>query len=536
MDSDANNNKDDDQNYQNMHADSVTNNQVPFIIGISNNNQPELNDNVHNEQDDDDDEEPVIDFNQIGDELDAYDRALIDFLYEDASVSSGYQEIDIFTGDDVEDGFFDETSDEEEEDDYISRSHPDEYLSHDPTPDTPYPKPEWNTIHELRARKLGLARSRLPFSRRMSLFEQSAGNSLWMIQRLESRISLEEHLGAVNCLHFNQNGRLLASGSDDHCVCIWDWQRQKMAKKLVTKHTDSVSQAQFCDDSKHLVTSSRDGTVRLIDIEKGISDCLLAQYDEISSLSFINSSTLVSAGSSCDVHAIDLRARKATKLFTVRDPIEKSRRCRLYNINIHPLDRHKAFIGGESPYVFHFDLRMPLSYDYEKSYTAFYCPNDLIETYNIVTGIEFNSSGDKLLISYNDEDLVVCDTNSREVLHRYKGHRNRRTIKGCEWFGDNYVLSGSDDGYIFGWDLESEHIVCFLPTKAMRTVNCVKKHPSLPVLASAGLHHAIDIWEPISSEWPRSLRGIKPQVCKNTMRRTKSGGRSPPTSWRVDPL
>lgn len=36
------------------------------------------------------------------------------------------------------------------------------------------------------------------------------------------------------------------------------------------------------------------------------------------------------------------------------------------------------------------------------------------------------------------------------------------TVKGCSWFGDDFILSGSDDGYIYGWEKTSQHIVMSL--------------------------------------------------------------------------
>ena len=61
------------------------------------------------------------------------------------------------------------------------------------------------------------------------------------------------------------------------------------------------------------------------------------------------------------------------------------------------------------------------------------------------------------LNSSRASDFFFVFASTEEGL--YQGHRNSRTVKGCSWFGDDFVISGSDDGYIYGWDRESQHIV-----------------------------------------------------------------------------
>ena len=223
-----------------------------------------------------------------------------------------------------------------------------------------------------------------------------------------------------------------------------------------------------------------------------------------------------------NVNRIDLRTRKPKKIFTVTNPKTNSK-CPLYTISSHPLDKHVIAVAGKSPYVFLYDLRrLPRELD-DAEIKPTYCLGNLKNSDHIITSTAFNSTGNKLLISYNDDDLYVCRTDTCEIIHKYKGHRNKKTVKGCAWFGDNYVLSGSDDGHIYGWDLESEHIVCFLKADE-GIVNCLNVHPTLPILASSGLDHDVKIWEPHSDTWPQTMKGIKPQICKNTMRRKRANG------------
>ncbi|XP_077472676.1 DDB1- and CUL4-associated factor 6 isoform X2 [Stigmatopora argus] len=78
----------------------------------------------------------------------------------------------------------------------------------------------------------------------------------------------------------------------------------------------------------------------------------------------------------------------------------------------------------------------------------------------------------------------------------YKGHRNSRTMikESCFW-GERFVMSGSDCGHIFIWDRRTaEHLM--LLEADNHVVNCLQPHPYDPVLASSGIDYDIKIWSP----------------------------------------
>ncbi|CAH8445386.1 unnamed protein product [Dicrocoelium dendriticum] len=118
-----------------------------------------------------------------------------------------------------------------------------------------------------------------------------------------------------------------------------------------------------------------------------------------------------------------------------------------------------------------------------------------------VTAAVYSNQGDALLASYNDEDIYLFDVRhpSSPYLHKYTGHRNMQTIVSATFFGPNseYVISGSDDGFFYIWDRESEGITQWLHADAHGAVNVIESHPTLPVLASAGLDYDFKVWSPL---------------------------------------
>lgn len=92
--------------------------------------------------------------------------------------------------------------------------------------------------------------------------------SLGLASRLELAYKLHGHAGCVNDLNFNSCGSLLASGSDDLDIIVWDWQNQRKKFSFESGHNSNVFQSKFLPfkGDTHIVSASRDGQVRLAEL------------------------------------------------------------------------------------------------------------------------------------------------------------------------------------------------------------------------------------------------------------------------------
>ncbi|XP_066285010.1 DDB1- and CUL4-associated factor 6-like isoform X2 [Branchiostoma lanceolatum] len=82
----------------------------------------------------------------------------------------------------------------------------------------------------------------------------------------------------------------------------------------------------------------------------------------------------------------------------------------------------------------------------------------------------------------------------------YKGHRNARTmIKESNFFGSQYVISGSDCGHVFIWDRYTGRLVTLFEADK-HVVNCVQPHPRYPVLATSGIDYDVKLWMAMAEE------------------------------------
>ncbi|XP_049786916.1 DDB1- and CUL4-associated factor 6-like isoform X1 [Schistocerca cancellata] len=93
-----------------------------------------------------------------------------------------------------------------------------------------------------------------------------------------------------------------------------------------------------------------------------------------------------------------------------------------------------------------------------------------------------------------------CSIPQPSIKKKFTGHRNARTmIKEATFWGEDYVLSGSDCGHVFIWDRLTGSLVMLLEADH-HVVNCLQPHPVLPVLATSGIDYDVKLWAPLREE------------------------------------
>lgn len=71
-------------------------------------------------------------------------------------------------------------------------------------------------------------------------------------------------------------------------------------------------------------------------------------------------------------------------------------------------------------------------------------------------------------------------------------------IKEANFYGDEYILSGSDCGHVFIWEKRTGNIVQILEADN-HVVNNVQPHPFDPVIATSGIDYDIKLFAPVSN-------------------------------------
>lgn len=90
------------------------------------------------------------------------------------------------------------------------------------------------------------------------------------IERLDLDAKLEGHTGCVNCLEWSSNGKLLASGSDDNRILIWDAFKQKLELDLLTPHQGNIFSVKFLPNTGDtmIVSGAADSHIFVFDLNR----------------------------------------------------------------------------------------------------------------------------------------------------------------------------------------------------------------------------------------------------------------------------
>ncbi|HWA98244.1 MAG TPA: WD40 repeat domain-containing protein [Pirellulales bacterium] len=139
------------------------------------------------------------------------------------------------------------------------------------------------------------------------------GSGTPMVADRVLQVPADERTGlmpVVTALAASHDGKLLASGGDDHIVRIWDRETGKITKNL-RGHTDWVRTAEFHPDNKRLITAADDHTIRLWNLDNDESTVLFETTGPSYCLCFrADGKELAHAGFANTVSVLDVEKRE----------------------------------------------------------------------------------------------------------------------------------------------------------------------------------------------------------------------------------
>lgn len=153
------------------------------------------------------------------------------------------------------------------------------------------------------------------FDRMIYLWDIQALTMLTATKNTVTTKPLDGSKNSIYSLAINQAGTLVASGSTERVIRLWDPRsRQKLLK--LRGHTDNIRSLRFSKDGAFLLSGSSDGTIRLWSIAQQRCISIIRVHDEGVWTLQTNESfnTVYSGGKDCKIFMTDLKNTSDTVL------------------------------------------------------------------------------------------------------------------------------------------------------------------------------------------------------------------------------
>jgi len=295
---------------------------------------------------------------------------------------------------------------------------------------------------------------------------------------------LTGHEAEIHTVKFDPSGKLLASGSFDKKILLWDVFGDSTNFGVLEGHKNAVLEVQWSADSTHLFSASADCTMavwevsglrrirRFTEHQSFVNSCCVSRTT--------NPQFLVSGSDDKTAKLWDTRAKKSTHTFEHKYQVTSV--CFSQNAD-------QIFTGGIDNKIRVWDIR--------KNCVAY----KLTTHRDTVTGLELSPDGSFLLSNSMDNTLQISDIRPYVSQSRCVGvlpgvvHGVDQNLLKCCWSPDGSKISaGSADRFVTIWDVASRKILYKLPGHT-GTVNEVDFHPSEPIIVSASADKKIYLGE-----------------------------------------
>lgn len=294
---------------------------------------------------------------------------------------------------------------------------------------------------------------------------------------LQSEIMLlSGHKSAIYTTKFNPAGTVLASGSHDRDIFLWEVKGECKNYMVLRGHKNVVLDLHWTGEGTHIVSASPDKTVRAWDVETGRQVKKMAEHSGVVNAccpSRRGPALVVSGSDDGTAKLWDMRQRGAVQTYPDK-----------YQITAVAMSEgsDKIMTGGIDSEVKVWEVR-------KGGEVAMRLQGGHDDT---ITGMALSPDGSYLLTNAMDSRLCVWDLRpyapQNRCLKAFQGHQHNfeSNLLKCAWSPDGAMVSaGSSDRMLYIWDTTSRRLLYKLPGHS-GSLNESAFHPTQPIIASCG--------------------------------------------------
>lgn len=291
------------------------------------------------------------------------------------------------------------------------------------------------------------------------------------------------HSGSVYSVAFSFDGTILASGSGDNTIKLWDVNDGKLLRTL-SNGAGSISSVAFSPDGTKLV-SACENQIKVWDTKYGkLLQTIVDPSGSVYSVSFDPDGEQVLAG--CEDHTI-----KLWKIAT-REQIQIFR-------------GHSAWVFSA---VFSPDGSQIASGSGDHTVKIWEVSSGkVLQTFgdhtSWVSSVAFRPDGTQLVSGSGDNTVKVWDINNGQLIHTFDDHSFG--VNSVVYRPDgNQIVSGSGDFTIKFWDVETGQLIRTL-SDHIGSISTVAYHPNGDMIASGSSDYSVKLWDVNTGEVQKSF-------------------------------
>lgn len=304
--------------------------------------------------------------------------------------------------------------------------------------------------------------------------------------------TFKDHTGCVHSVAFSPDGKILASGSADRTIRLWDVETRQPIGQPLKEHTDIVYSVAFSPDGKTLASGSEDKTIILWDVEdpqnpQPIGQPLSGQSGAVFTIAFSPDGKMLASGGGDQTNKTiilwDMETRQP-----LGQPLSGDSSW-VWSVAFSP-DGKTLASGGGSKAITLWDLetRKPIG-------------RPMNGHMSFINSVAFSPDGKTLASGSWDSNLVLWDMERYPPIDQpLPGYSD--SVQSVAFSPDGKMLAlGTVGNAILLWDVETRQPVDYLLRGHTSPVRSIAFTPDGKTLASSSEDNAIILWDLDPQSW-----------------------------------
>ncbi|KAJ3359914.1 WD repeat-containing protein 83 [Allomyces javanicus] len=296
--------------------------------------------------------------------------------------------------------------------------------------------------------------------------------------RIRKGAALRAHTGPVNALKLDQTGDYLLSGGADKTVRLWNLNEARPVRTFAG-HGWDILDLDIAPGSASFTSCGGDKAVFLWDVPSArVVRRFTGHHQRINTVAFNADASVIASGSyDATVRLWDVKSSSRTPIQVLSEGKD--------SVTSVKIVEHLILTGSVDGKIRTYDVRNGAMTE------------DVVG--QPITSVHLSGDRNCILASALDSTVRLFDVENGELLNSYKGHRNEQyRLTSCLDSTDAYVISGSEDGKLYVWDLVDANAV--LADDAHKgAVMAVAAHPKGACIVSSGADGIVQMW---TTEYP----------------------------------